>query len=184
MIISTTEYFCCKLKSTAKAKNTPRPANMARLGRESLRSMSGSTEPNTPASVTATRFSGATTSAASVTVASAPLTTVPTAIWVGKLAISACLLRGSQTHANTDPAAQPGQILPMHQIRPKRATRGAKELVDFFGACPRFHHAGEGLGGRATMNCAGIRRGFVPHRDDSVLARNACWQDLCKSPTS
>ena len=42
---------------------------IARLGRESLRSMSGSTEPKTPASVTATRFSGSTTSAASVTVA-------------------------------------------------------------------------------------------------------------------
>ena len=50
--------------------------------------MSGSTEPSTPASVTATRFSGSTTWAASVTVASAPLTTVPTAMWVGKLAMA------------------------------------------------------------------------------------------------
>ena len=53
--------------------------------------MSGSTEPSTPASVTATMFSGATMSAATVTVASAPLTTVPTAIWVGKLAMRASL---------------------------------------------------------------------------------------------
>ena len=67
--------------------------------------MSGNTEPSTPASVTATRFSGATMSAASVTVASAPLTTVPTAIWVGKLAISACLAPDSQTHATGDAAA-------------------------------------------------------------------------------
>ena len=37
--------------------------------------------------VTATRFSGATTSAASVKVASAPAATVPAAIWVVKLAM-------------------------------------------------------------------------------------------------
>src|SRR5438874_6502259 len=85
------EYLRSRLKSTAKEKKTASPANIARLGRESLRSMSGSTEPSTPASVTATMFSGAIMSAATVTVASAPLTTVPTAIWVGKLAMRASL---------------------------------------------------------------------------------------------
>ena len=74
------EYVRSKLNSTTNEKNTASPANIARAGRDSLRSMSGSTEPSTPASVTATMFSGATRSAATVTVARAPLTTVPMAI--------------------------------------------------------------------------------------------------------
>ena len=88
-----------KVKSTAKEKNTASPANIARLGRESLRSMSGRTEPSAPAMVTATRFSGAITSAASVSVASAPATTVPTPMWVVKLAIDYALRHGWPTHA-------------------------------------------------------------------------------------
>ena len=79
------------MNSTTKAKKAASPENSARLGRESLRSMSGSTLPSTPATVTATRFSGATTSAASVSVASAPLASVPTPIWVGKLAMKPLL---------------------------------------------------------------------------------------------
>ncbi len=82
------EYFLVsRPNSTAKEKKTARPENMALAGRDSSRSMSGSTDPRTPASVTATMFSGATISAATVIVAKAPLTTVPTAIWVGKLAM-------------------------------------------------------------------------------------------------
>ena len=57
------------------------------------RSMSGSTEPRQPASVTATRFSGAITLAASVSVASVPATTVPTRMWVGNLAMMCALRR-------------------------------------------------------------------------------------------
>ena len=63
--------------------------------------MSGSTEPSTPASVTATMFSGATMSAATVTVASAPLTTVPTAMWVGKLAMRASPRAAARPDATT-----------------------------------------------------------------------------------
>ena len=78
MSISAIEYRLSTLNSTANEKKMASPANMARLGRESLRSMSGSTDPSTPASVTATTSLGVTRSVASVTVASAPETTVPT----------------------------------------------------------------------------------------------------------
>ena len=74
-----------EVEQHANEKNTASPANSARLGRESLRSMSGRTEPSEPAMVTATRFSGAITSAASVKVASEPATIVPTTIWVGEI---------------------------------------------------------------------------------------------------
>ncbi len=74
------EYLRSRPNSTANEKKMASPENIALAGRDSLRSMSGRTEPSTPASVTATTFSGATMSAATVTVARAPLTIVPTAM--------------------------------------------------------------------------------------------------------
>ena len=78
-----------RLYSAAKEKKAASPENSALLGRESLRSISGSTLPSTPAAAMATRFSWATTSAASVKVASSPLVNVPTPMCVGKLAMLA-----------------------------------------------------------------------------------------------
>src|SRR5262245_57903512 len=123
------EYLRSRLNSTAKEKNTASPANMARLGRESLRSISGRTEPSTPASVTATTFSGATMSAATVTVARAPLTTVPTAIWVGKLAMRA-LACGQHGPTRTGT----GRVLgPLHLIRVATGRPSGQKAVIFRG---------------------------------------------------
>ena len=71
--------------------------------------------------VTATRFSGAITSAASVKVASEPATTVPTTIWVGKFAIDCALRLRCRAHARRRTALIPTP----HQIRGYRGRDGS-----------------------------------------------------------
>src|SRR5829696_8060174 len=118
------EYLRSKLNSTTKEKNTASPANMARAGRDSFRSMSGNTEPSTPARVTATTFSGATRSAATVTVARAPLTTVPMAMWVGKLAMLASLAIGTAGRGRDGAGAE---VEVLEQIRALPGSLGAEK---------------------------------------------------------